>query len=139
MSRIAVREPKLVTATPRKAMTAGRKKRCWTLSEGLCAWCRKAVDQTGPDVIYDHRVPLALGGVDEDENIRPLHTRPCNAQKTYFDIKSIRKAQRIAKKIAAERTPSRLKSRGFDKSRTRKMNGKVVERRPTAPVWREER
>ena len=128
LSRIVPQDRKLVTATPRKTMTPGRKKRCWTLAEGLCAWCKKPVEQFGPTVIYDHRVPLALGGADSDENIRPLHVRPCNALKTHFDIRSIRKAQRIAKKLAEERKPSRLKSRGFDKSRTRKMDGTVVVR-----------
>lgn len=116
-----------VPATPRRKMTVVRKKRIYAQREGLCAWCGKPVECFGPGVIYDHYTPLALGGSDEDDNIRPLHARPCDKIKTAFDAKRIAKLRR-QQNMAKPRKPSRLRSRGFPSDWTRRFNGTVVAR-----------
>lgn len=79
-------------------MTLARKKRLHGLAEGLCAWCRKPVEVSGPTVVYDHRICLTLGGSDEDDNIRPLHAIPCDKQKTALDKRIIAKVERQRRK-----------------------------------------
>ena len=107
------REP--VTKTKRGYMGKGRKHRLWEAANGVCAWCLKAVDKYGAAVRYDHFIPLALGGPDTDDNIRPLHTRPCDAIKTAFDVKRIAKAKRLEKAERGERKPSCMRSAPFKK------------------------
>lgn len=45
--------------------------------EGLCHVC----NQHGADEI-DHVIPLAEGGADTPENMRPIHASPCHKDKT---------------------------------------------------------
>lgn len=115
MTRVAVRatsEP--VSATPRTTMTLARKTRLHGLSAGLCAWCKHPVEVSGPSVVYDHRIPLTLGGSDEDENIRPLHATPCDKQKTALDKRIIAKVERQRKKALGVVTRKRKRIwRGF--------------------------
>ena len=47
------------------------------LQKGLCACCNKPL---GKDYHLDHRMPLALGGSNEDSNMQLLLSR-CNQQK----------------------------------------------------------
>lgn len=119
------REP--VEATPRRSMTAGRKLRIHTREKGKCWMCGKPVPTYGPEVRYDHRLPLELGGSDDDANVFPLHAEPCDRLKTMADRRRIDKARR-QRAMSAPREPSRLQGRGFDKAKTRGFDGKVRER-----------
>ena len=108
-----------------------------------CALCQKPLtaDQAR---ILEHLVPVKLGGGNTIGNLRWVH-RPCADRKTNGtpatvadgDIHKIAKAKRLAKAqevhravLAGEvtREPSRMKSRGFDKTRSRTFGGKVVSR-----------
>ncbi len=112
-------------ATVRASMSAKRRKRLLDLGGNVCCEC--AV--TSP-LHLDHRIPLALGGADADENIQIL----CEAHhraKTRQDARDIAKARRLAKKgVGTPPRPGTIKSRGFDKSRSRGMNGAIKNRRP---------
>lgn len=94
--------------------------------------------------ILEHLTPVAFGGKNEIDNLRFVH-RECADKKTYGnaatsaggDLSKIAKAKRLAKAqevhravLAGEvtREPSRMKSRGFDKTRSRTFGGKVVSR-----------
>lgn len=83
----------------------------------------------GAPEIGEHSTPVALGNSAKPDC---LLCKVCAKEKTRRDVKAIAKVKRIrngktqADKRAAK--GSRMKSRGFDKSRRKKMNGEVVER-----------
>ncbi len=57
--------------------------------KGKCPWCGLHFQEW--DVIEeDHKIPKALGGKDEYINLQLLH-RHCHGEKTYLDLKEIRK------------------------------------------------
>lgn len=100
-----------VEATPRRAMTPARKRRIWEANGGRCYQCSTPVPVDGPGVTYDHRIPLGLGGAEDDDNPRPA-CGECDAAKTPRDISQIAKAKRQAK-MATKKPKGRLKGRGF--------------------------
>jgi 5-methylcytosine-specific restriction endonuclease McrA len=122
------REP--VEATPRKAMSPARRIRIWNARGGKCCKCGLDVDWSGPNVVLDHIVPIWLGGSEDDSNVQVLH-RACDAPKTANDAKVRAKVKRLHKKASGfEKKGPRLRSRGFDKTRTRRFDGSVVKRAP---------
>lgn len=38
----------------------------------------------------DHVIPLAEGGADTDDNLRPIHSKPCHQQKTAAEARRAR-------------------------------------------------
>jgi hypothetical protein len=98
-----MRQP--VEIIPRKAMHSARKRRIHEREAGKCWLCTKLVPQTGPDVRYDHRVPLELGGTDDDANIFPLHREPCDRLKTAADMAKIAKVRRLIAREDGTRRP----------------------------------
>ena len=91
--------------------------------------------------VLEHLTPLAFGGKNEIDNLRFVH-RECADKKTNGtaatcasgDLHKIAKAKRLAKAQEVHRAvlagthkrePSRIKSRGFDRSFRKRMNGKV--------------
>lgn len=105
-----------------------------------CALCQKPLtaDQAR---ILEHLVPVKLGGGNTIDNLRWVH-RPCADRKTNGtpatsasgDLHKIAKAKRLAKAQEVheavlagthKREPSRLKSRGFDRTFRKRMNGRV--------------
>ena len=77
---------------PRRRWSTAARRRVWTRFDGLCQMCRQPTDERGFDL--DHAIPLALGGEDEEANLRPL-CRPCHRLKTGGeDIPTIAKAKR---------------------------------------------
>lgn len=98
----------------RRAMTPARKRRIWEREHGICWLCTKPVPMEGPEVIYDHRNVLRISGSDDDGDIFPIHTEPCNRLKTAADKARIAKTNRQSK-LTRPREKSRrpLRSRGF--------------------------
>lgn len=115
-----------VEPTTRLSMTPARRRRCLERFNHQCGRldCSEVL---GLEI--DHNIALALGGKEVDENLIPL----CPAHhkiKTRNDIRMIYKAKRIIKKNDPyQRKPSRLQSRGFDKTRKRTFSGKVEMRK----------
>jgi len=132
MTRVIFPSREAVEAVKRKPMTDARKKRIHESRNGLCGICNQPVDMYGPNVVYDHFKPIWFGSDDaeSDTNLWPLHTVPCNAQKTSADLTRIGKTKRLLKTEAGIKKPSRLKSRGFDKTLRKKMNGSVERKTP---------
>lgn len=113
-----------------------------------CPLCLGWVDGDEPRVL-EHMTPhatmVALGKVpDAIDNLRWVHAE-CAAKKTNGtkatcadgDLHKIAKAKRVAKATeihravvarVMERKPSRIRSRGFDKTLTKKFNGRVERR-----------
>lgn len=50
------------------------------LHDGICHVC----GLPGADEV-DHVIPLARGGADSIENMRPIHAEPCHAEKTKLE------------------------------------------------------
>ena len=100
----------------RRSMTKARRKRIWERENGLCGRCKLPVPMTGPEVEYDHYSQIAISQDDCDENVFPLHT-DCHKAKTAEDARVRAKVERIRLKARGEfpASPSRLKSRGFDR------------------------
>jgi 5-methylcytosine-specific restriction endonuclease McrA len=121
------REP--VEPTPRKAMTDARKRQALEAYGKACAACGASL-LTKCEI--DHRIQLWMGGPEDLANLQPLCV-PCHAEKTAKDAGDRAKAKRRkAKHTLGEPRPQSnrpLKGRNsFDKTRTRKFNGKVVAR-----------
>jgi 5-methylcytosine-specific restriction endonuclease McrA len=100
-------------------------------SNGKCAACGGAFTKADP-AQFDHTIALELGGADTNENMRAIHGDACHKPKTAADVKAIAKGKRQRKKFGPlrgtvpVRFKAKIKSRGFDKSRTRKLDGTVV-------------
>lgn len=108
MSRVAAQAHEPVVPEDRGSMHDARKRRIWARVKGKCWMCGQAVPESGPDVRYDHKIPIELGGADEDWNIYPLHRQPCDELKTKADRKRIDKMRRQQAKLGpdSERTVS---------------------------------
>lgn len=116
-----------VTLHPRRAMTKARRTRLWEARGGVCLRCK--LFWPLEDCEIDHRVALALGGSNEDDNMELL-CWVCHSRKTKLDVKAIAKAKRReAKHNGTARKPNRtIASRPFGKS-SRKIVGRGFERR----------
>ena len=128
MSRIAsslVRE--VVEIEKRRYLSDSEKRRRWFECKGLCAVCRQRCGAIGPTVIWDHRVPLALGGTNDPANFEPNHASVCAAEKTRRDIAAIAKAKRLSS--PSKRQKRKIAGRSFSKELTRGFDGKVKERK----------
>lgn len=80
---------------PKRVMHDGRKLRIWEREKGICWFCTKPVPMKGPEVTYDHRIPLEISHDDSDENIFPIHRDPCDKIKTAADQARIAKTRRM--------------------------------------------
>jgi hypothetical protein len=83
---------------------------------------------SGPHVTFDHWSPLAQGSPDDDEHCQCL-CDACDRAKFPTDMAAIGKSRRLAKREAGETKPKRpIKSAGFDRTKSRGMDGKVRDR-----------
>lgn len=99
-----------------------------------CAMCQSAIEIK--DVHFDHWLALVDDGEHTAENLRPT-CFSCNSQKGAVEHKNNSKAKRLSKarqahdaivKREAEKPAGKIKSRGFDKTLTKRFDGKVVAR-----------
>lgn len=114
-----------VPATPRKAMGKARRARIFLAHHGICGCCTKKI--LGPYEI-DHIVALGIGGPDIDANCHPL-CEECHKPKTKSDKGKIAKVKRLIRDGDPETrkaTKRPIRSRGFDKTKTRKFDNSVV-------------
>lgn len=72
--------------------TQKQRLRAFELHEGLCAACKDALDMLSFHV--DHRIPLAVSGSSEQENLQPLHPE-CHKVKTKTERPYIDQARKI--------------------------------------------
>ena len=93
--------------------------------EDLCPMCGKLLVGV---IHFDHEIALACGGADDATNLRAVHA-DCHAVKTVQDIKRAAKAKRMAGETGQyarlKRRGPTLKSRGFQTTLRRKMNGTI--------------
>lgn len=114
-----------VGTTKRGSISRTRKLKIWEREHGRCMVCN--VKLTTGKFIFEHVRPLALGGVDEDENIR-LTCKACASDKTKDDMARINKAKRQkASHLGLKQSKSPLPF-GRGSQWKRKMDGTVVRR-----------
>jgi 5-methylcytosine-specific restriction endonuclease McrA len=79
------------------------------------------------DMDLDHHLAIIDGGEHQTANLRPL-CHSYHAKKSAMEHKNNCKAKRLALARGAIRAPGKIKSRGFDKTLRKRMNGKVEKR-----------
>jgi 5-methylcytosine-specific restriction protein A len=106
------REP--VFIHPRKSFSAKDRARIFAQHDGICGISKRKI-QAGEEWQIEHRIALALGGTNDDENLYPALVEP-HKGKTRLDVRAIAKCKRIERKAdPLTRKPSRMQSRGFQK------------------------
>ena len=116
-----MREP--VEATPRRAFTQKQRAEAFLKANGRCERCQTKLAGTWE---LDHVIPLWMGGAHDPANWQCLCVACHRCAKTPEDATARAKVKRLHKKAdPLFRKPSRLQSRGFDKTKRRKLNGKV--------------
>jgi hypothetical protein len=75
---------------------------------------------------FDHNILHAHDGPDRWWNLTPM-LRTAHREKSKRDVAIVAKVKRLQRK--RKRPRRKLRSRGFDKRRTRKFSGEVVPRR----------
>jgi 5-methylcytosine-specific restriction endonuclease McrA len=86
----------------------------FTREGGRCHHCLGLVTP-GQAWQLSHKIPLALGGADDESNWGVIHTRPCHEQLTRtVDVPAIARAKRReAAHLGAKVSAGSLRSRGF--------------------------
>lgn len=107
--------------TPRKSFTPKQRQEVLRKFLGQCALCSRSLAGTWH---IDHVIPIALTGKHEMSNWQALCVK-CHSEKTKDDIGNIAKTNRLIKADFEPHKPSRIKSRGFDKSLRKRMDGTV--------------
>lgn len=111
--------------TKRRTITKAMRRAVIESFHGRCARCCKSFEP-GERVDIDHHHQLATGGADEFLNWRPLHPW-CHAIKTREDAKVRGKIRRL-NGTTPKRRGKPIRSRGFDTSKSRRLDGTVVSR-----------
>jgi len=106
----------------RKRLTKARRAEILSNQGGLCVvW--GCTETRG--LIEEHSTPFTWTGELPDQLMCEAHHK----EKTRLDIGKIAKVKRIRKKAAGETKQKRpIKSRGFDKTKTKGFDGKVRDR-----------
>lgn len=109
--------------TTRRSLSRTLRARVFDAANGLCHICGGKITASDAwDV--EHRLPLALGGADDETNMSPAH-KVCHRAKSADDIGRIRKADR--QKAVLLGTKKRPTMPGSRTSKwKRKLNGEVV-------------
>lgn len=118
MTQIANVQREPVEIAPRRYMTEREKLQRWEACNRCCTVCGEPVPASGPGVIWDHRIAIALGGTNDLANMEPHHAEVCAPAKTARDRKAIAKAHRLIRQADPEtrrQSPHRLRGRGFAK------------------------
>ena len=109
--------------TARRSLSPMQRLKVFEAAKGVCHLCEQRI-QVGQPWEVEHVRPLALGGADDESNMRPAH-KACHAGKTKADAASWSKAKRCAVKHNGIKKPSRMPG-SRDSRFKRKMNGEVV-------------
>jgi len=108
-----------VEITPRQRLTADERRTLLGRQAYVCASCptKLTLEIEGRVVlgamVDEHIIPLGLGGSNDLAN-RALLCPNCAKAKTLKDLRAIRKALRIQRRLNGENPPKqRIRSRGF--------------------------
>lgn len=107
------REPVLIHK--RKKFSAKDRARIFAAHDSICGISGVKI---GPKDAWEieHRIPLALGGTNDDENLYPALVEP-HKGKTKLDVKAIAKCKRLeARENGSRRQRKPIPSRPFPKT-----------------------
>lgn len=94
---------------------------------GICALSGRKI-QVGDKWDLDHAHPLCLGGLNDEDNLRPVLATE-HRRKTAGEVSAKAKADRVRAKHIGAKTPSRAVLAGSKRSPwKRKVSGEVVRR-----------
>lgn len=100
----------------------------FSAAEGVCHICGATIDGTREAWDVEHVIPLAQGGDDHGDNLRPAH-KACHAGKTARDASDTARAKRLAAKHTGAKAPGRAVIPGSKRSPwKRKLDGTIVSR-----------
>lgn len=106
------REP--VFIHKRKKFSAKDRARIFAAHGGICGLSGKKI-RAGEPFEIEHRIALALGGTNDDDNLYVVLVDP-HREKTKTDVKAIAKAKRIeARENGTRRPRKQIPSRPFEK------------------------
>lgn len=88
----------------RHALSPTKRLRLFEASHGQCHICGQRI-KPGEAWEVEHRIPLALGGADDETNTAPAH-KACHVIKSVTDFARIAKAKRMKIKHYGARKPS---------------------------------
>jgi 5-methylcytosine-specific restriction protein A len=77
--------------TDRRPLSTARKIAIFVAAKGICHLCGGYIH--GKPWEVEHVIPLAMGGADDETNMRPAH-KVCHAPKTAQDATDIARAKR---------------------------------------------
>ena len=93
----------------------------------MCYLTGTKIDPVHDRYELEHVIPLAGGGTDEDDNLRPV-LASAHLEKTKADLARIAKGKRIEQKHKGAQRSARPMPFGRGSKFKRKMNGEIVER-----------
>ena len=112
--------------SPRKSISKVMRARVILAWSGRCAMCADRFE-AGQRIEIDHIHQRATGGADDENNYRPL-CAPCHRRKTAADARDRAHIRRLTG-ANKPRFARPIISRGFDTTKTRRMDGSVTERK----------
>jgi hypothetical protein len=124
VSRVAPKTGERVEIEARKAFRKSIVTAAHLEQDGLCALCPNSLGKT---FIRDHRQPRAQGGKTDKDNLQ-LICIACALKKDPADNSATAKAKRLSGERPQKPSKRPLRSRGFDKTHSRRMNGTVTRR-----------
>lgn len=112
--------------TKRATITPKRRAEIFRDADGICHLCCRKI---GPGETWEveHVKPLALGGADDADNMRPAHV-DCHKGKSRDEIRIVRKADRQMKAHAGVKRTSRPMPGSRASRWKRTLDGRTVER-----------
>lgn len=120
----------VVGMTRRKRRSDNDRLRLFLLHGGRCHFCGHKIDGVKERWELSHRIPLALGGDDDDANTMPAHYRCHHRETTKVDQPQIAKAKaQNVRHVGAHRSRSPMPF-GRTSKWKRKIGGGVVPRHP---------
>ena len=112
----------------RKRRTAQQREAICVANNWICHICGLPIDPVRQRWELDHPIPLANGGTDEDEALKPAHAR-CHLEKTVGDIGKIAKGKRMrARHLGTKPPPQRIMPGSRRSKWKKKLDGTVVPR-----------
>ena len=90
-------------STPRRRFTADQRRAFLILHGCRCYWCGEPIFADEFDIEHVIARELLQGkDADADENLKPIHRRPCHKEKTANDRRLIAKSNRIRRQANPE-------------------------------------
>ncbi len=83
--------------TSRRSLSPMQRLKVFETASGRCHLCEQRI-QVGQKWDVEHVRPLALGGADDESNMKPAH-RACHAVKTKEDVAANARAKRRKAKL----------------------------------------